>query len=62
MTEATIPMKAIVATDQAAGTAEMTLAERPAPPAERAPAGASVGGVSGGAEVSGADTSDHYVR
>src|SRR5437870_1721816 len=33
MTEETIPMKAIVVTDQAAGTAGMTLAERPGPPA-----------------------------
>ena len=31
MTEETIPMKAIVVTDQAAGTAAMTLVERPAP-------------------------------
>ena len=29
MTEETIPMKAIVVTDQAAGTAGMKLAERP---------------------------------
>jgi NADPH:quinone reductase-like Zn-dependent oxidoreductase len=33
MTEETIPMKAIVVTDQAAGTAGMTLAERPEPDA-----------------------------
>src|SRR5262249_35124077 len=33
MTEETIPMKAIVVTDQAVGTAGMKLAERPAPPA-----------------------------
>src|SRR5712671_3808388 len=33
MTEETIPMKAIVVTDQAAGTAGMTLVERPEPPA-----------------------------
>jgi NADPH:quinone reductase-like Zn-dependent oxidoreductase len=33
MTEETIPMKAIVVTDQAAGTAGMKLAERPEPPA-----------------------------
>src|SRR3954464_12900845 len=33
MTEETAPMKAIVATDQAAGTAGMTLLERPEPPA-----------------------------
>ena len=33
MTEETIPMKAIVVTDQAAGTAGMTLMERPEPPA-----------------------------
>jgi NADPH:quinone reductase-like Zn-dependent oxidoreductase len=33
MTEETVPMKAIVVTDQAAGTAGMTLAERPAPQA-----------------------------
>src|SRR2546421_667352 len=33
MTEETIPMKAIVVTDQAAGTAGMTLVERPQPPA-----------------------------
>jgi NADPH:quinone reductase-like Zn-dependent oxidoreductase len=33
MTEETIPMKAIVVTDQAAGTAGMTLMERPKPPA-----------------------------
>src|SRR5512147_2892030 len=33
MTEETIPMKAIVATDQAAGTAGMTLVERPEPQA-----------------------------
>src|SRR4051812_30988344 len=33
MTEETIPMKAIVVTDQAAGTAGMRLVERPAPPA-----------------------------
>src|SRR5499433_1325333 len=33
MTEETIPMKAIVVTDQAAGTAEMTLVERPEPQA-----------------------------
>src|SRR5512133_287551 len=33
ITEETIPMKAIVVTDQAAGTAGMTLAERPYPPA-----------------------------
>jgi NADPH:quinone reductase-like Zn-dependent oxidoreductase len=33
MTEETIPMKAIVVTDQAAGTAGMTLVERPGPPA-----------------------------
>src|SRR5256885_4470165 len=32
MTEETIPMKAIVVTDQAAGTAGMTLVERPEPP------------------------------
>jgi hypothetical protein len=32
MTEETIPMKAIVVTDQAAGTAGMTLMERPEPP------------------------------
>src|SRR2546429_1727589 len=31
MTEETIPMKAIVVTDQAAGTAGMTLVERPEP-------------------------------
>src|SRR6266567_2415243 len=31
MTEEAIPMKAIVVTDQAAGTAGMTLAERPEP-------------------------------
>src|SRR5258706_9922164 len=31
MTGETFPMKAIVVTDQAAGTAGMTLAERPAP-------------------------------
>ena len=35
MTEETIPMKAIVVTDQAAGTAGMTLVERPEPPAQR---------------------------
>src|SRR3954447_18526757 len=33
MTEETVPMKAIVVTDQAAGTAGMKLAERPKPPA-----------------------------
>jgi NADPH:quinone reductase-like Zn-dependent oxidoreductase len=33
MTEETIPMKAIVVTDQAAGTAGMTVVERPEPPA-----------------------------
>src|SRR5262249_42455336 len=33
MTEETIPVKAIVVTDQAAGTAGMTLVERPEPPA-----------------------------
>src|SRR5574340_372372 len=33
MTKETIPMKAIVVTDQAAGTAGMKLAERPEPPA-----------------------------
>src|SRR3954470_14099724 len=33
MTEEIIPMKAIVVTDQAAGTAGMTLVERPEPPA-----------------------------
>src|SRR5213082_1605241 len=33
MREETIPMKAIVVTDQAAGTAGMTLVERPEPPA-----------------------------
>src|SRR3954447_20286287 len=33
MTKETIPMKAIVVTDQAAGTAGMKLAERPKPPA-----------------------------
>jgi NADPH:quinone reductase-like Zn-dependent oxidoreductase len=33
MPEETIPMKAIVVTDQAAGTAGMTLVERPEPPA-----------------------------
>jgi Ku70/Ku80 beta-barrel domain len=33
MAEETIPMKAIVVTDQAAGTAGMTLVERPEPPA-----------------------------
>ena len=33
MTEETIIMKAIVVTDQAAGTAGMKLAERPEPPA-----------------------------
>src|SRR5258707_6597288 len=33
MTEETIPMKAIVVTDQAAGTAGMTLIERPEPQA-----------------------------
>jgi NADPH:quinone reductase-like Zn-dependent oxidoreductase len=33
MTEEAIPMKAIVVTDQAAGTAGMTLGERPEPPA-----------------------------
>src|SRR5881398_1679824 len=33
MTEETIPMKAIVVTDQAAGTAGMKLVERPEPPA-----------------------------
>src|SRR5215813_5089522 len=33
MTEETIPMKAIVVTDQAAGTAGMTLVERPEPQA-----------------------------
>jgi NADPH:quinone reductase-like Zn-dependent oxidoreductase len=33
MTEEAIPMKAIVVTDQAAGTAGMTLVERPEPPA-----------------------------
>src|SRR5262249_12607009 len=33
MTEGTIPMKAIVVTDQAAGTAGMTLVERPEPQA-----------------------------
>src|SRR4030095_9779783 len=33
MTEETIPMKAIVVTDQAEGTAGMKLAERPEPPA-----------------------------
>src|SRR5215469_3553912 len=33
MTEETIPMKAIVVTDQAAGTAGMTLMERPEPQA-----------------------------
>src|SRR6201996_3862736 len=33
MTEETIPMKAIVVTDQAAGTAGMTLVQRPEPPA-----------------------------
>src|SRR5881409_3809874 len=33
MTEETIPMKAIVVTDQAAGTAGMKLVERPQPPA-----------------------------
>jgi NADPH:quinone reductase-like Zn-dependent oxidoreductase len=33
LTEETIPMKAIVVTDQAAGTAGMTLMERPEPPA-----------------------------
>jgi hypothetical protein len=33
MTEETIPMKAIVVTDQAAGRAGMTLVERPEPPA-----------------------------
>src|SRR3954469_12206727 len=33
VTEATIPMKAIVVTDQTAGTAGMTLAEPPEPPA-----------------------------
>jgi NADPH:quinone reductase-like Zn-dependent oxidoreductase len=33
MTEETIAMKAIVVTDQAAGTAVMTLVERPEPPA-----------------------------
>jgi NADPH:quinone reductase-like Zn-dependent oxidoreductase len=33
MTEETIPMKAIVVTDEAAGTAGMTLVERPEPPA-----------------------------
>src|SRR6202047_4499381 len=33
MTEETIPMKAIVVTDQAAGTAGMTLVDRPEPPA-----------------------------
>src|SRR3954470_3094701 len=32
-TEETVPMKAIVVTDQAAGTAGMTLVERPEPPA-----------------------------
>src|SRR6516225_6445612 len=33
MAEETIPMKAIVVTDQAAGTAGMKLVERPEPPA-----------------------------
>src|SRR5919106_6211283 len=33
MTEETVPMKAIVVTDQAAGTAGMTLVERPQPQA-----------------------------
>jgi NADPH:quinone reductase-like Zn-dependent oxidoreductase len=33
MTEEAIPTKAIVVTDQAAGTAGMTLVERPEPPA-----------------------------
>jgi hypothetical protein len=33
MTEETIPIKAIVGTDQAAGTAGMTLVERPEPQA-----------------------------
>src|SRR5207247_3773742 len=33
MTEEAIPMKAIVVTDQAAGTAGMTLVDRPEPPA-----------------------------
>ena len=33
MSEETIPMRAIVVTDEAAGTAGMTLVERPAPPA-----------------------------
>src|SRR6266536_2772693 len=33
MTEETIPMKAIVVTDEAAGTAGMALLERPEPPA-----------------------------
>src|SRR3954451_7102075 len=33
MTKETIPMKAIVVTDQTAGTAGMKLAERPKPPA-----------------------------
>jgi D-arabinose 1-dehydrogenase-like Zn-dependent alcohol dehydrogenase len=33
MTKETIPMKAIVVTEQAAGTAGMKLAERPEPPA-----------------------------
>jgi NADPH:quinone reductase-like Zn-dependent oxidoreductase len=33
MTEETFPMKAIVVTDEAAGTAGMTLVERPEPPA-----------------------------
>src|SRR3954447_10745742 len=33
MSEETVPMKAIVATDQAAGTAGMSLVERPEPPA-----------------------------
>src|ERR1700752_2803389 len=33
MTEETIPMKAILVTDEAAGTAGMTLVERPEPPA-----------------------------
>jgi NADPH:quinone reductase-like Zn-dependent oxidoreductase len=32
-TEETLPMKAIVVTDQAAGTAGMKLVERPEPPA-----------------------------
>src|SRR5438874_7026694 len=33
MSEETIPMRAVVVTDEAAGTAGMTLVERPAPPA-----------------------------